>query len=72
MTIIQKRRVTMRAAVTTFTAEGVATTQVHEAVDYVPANQVDQYTADARTRWQSVTVGNEHDAGPGGDTHTEE
>lgn len=39
----------------------------HGAVDYVPVEHVEQYAAEARTRWQSVTVGQEHDSGPGGD-----
>lgn len=28
--------------------------QTHEAVDYVGAEMVEEYVADARTRWQSV------------------
>ncbi len=44
----------------------------HEAIDYVPQSILDAYTADARTRWQSVTISDEPDFGPGGedgDTH---
>lgn len=44
-------------------ASGIA----HGAVDYVPVEHVQQYAAEARTRWQSVTVGTEHESGPGGD-----
>lgn len=58
----EKRRVTMINAVAT--AHGV---QIHEAVDFVPVEAVDTYVADAQTRWQSVTVGDEHDPGPAGD-----
>lgn len=39
----------------------------HEAVDYVPVEHVQQYAAEARTRWQDVTVGTAHESGPGGD-----
>lgn len=39
---------------------------IHEATDYVPVNILDDYVADARTRWQVVTVGGVHDAGPAG------
>ena len=45
----------------------------YEAVDYVPESTDDEpdfllkYEADARTRWQSVTVEDGYDAGPGGD-----
>lgn len=34
--------------------------------DYVRPDHLDAYVADARTRWQSVTVSEEPDAGPGG------
>lgn len=29
---------------------------VHEAVDHVPDEMLDEYLADARTRWAEVTV----------------
>jgi hypothetical protein len=40
-----------------------------EAVDFVPVDLLDRYVADARTRWQAVTVPepDKHDAGPAGD-----
>lgn len=39
----------------------------HEAVDYVDVEHLDAYVADARTRWQSVEVGDETDHGPAGE-----
>lgn len=65
---ITKRKVTMRSSVALPPTEdhpdgGVAT---HEAVDYVRPDFLDAYVADARTRWQVVTVSDEPDAGPGG------
>lgn len=60
---VEKRRVTMRTAV----AGPGGSTLSHEAVDYVPVDVLDAYVADAQTRWQSVEVGDTHDAGPGGD-----
>lgn len=59
---VDKRRVTMRSV--TLTPDGV--TAVAEAVDYVRPDFLDAYVADARTRWQSVMVSDEPDAGPGG------
>lgn len=59
-----KRRVTMRSA--TITEAGVNVVTVE---DYVPDDErgiLPAYVADARTRWQSVTVSEEFDAGPGG------
>jgi hypothetical protein len=47
--------------------DGHASGFAHGAVDYVPVEHVQQYAAEARTRWQSVTVGESHDSGPGGD-----
>ena len=58
---VTKRRVTMRSA--TFKDGEVVTFQ---AVDYVRPDHLDAYVADARTRWQDVTVSKEPDAGPGG------
>ncbi len=60
---VTKRRVTMKTI--SLSADG-HTTLVHEAVDYVRPDHLDAYVADARTRWQSVTVSDEPDAGPGG------
>ncbi len=59
---IDKRRVTM----TTFVALADGKVSKHEAVDYVRPDFLDAYVADARTRWQSVAVSDEPDAGPGG------
>lgn len=66
-TLIQKRRVQMQTAVMTDLGP-----QIHEAVDFVPVADLDTYLADAATRWQRIVVGTDHDAGPGGDTYTEE
>lgn len=38
---------------TTHSPDGQITYQ-HEAVDHVPADQLDAYLTDARTRWASV------------------
>lgn len=59
---VTKRRVTMRSV--SLSVDGVTLT--HEAVDYVRPDHLDAYVADARTRWQSVVVSDEPDAGPGG------
>lgn len=57
-----KRRVTMRNV--RLGADG-QTIEEH-AVDYVPLPILNDYVADARTRWQLVQVSDEPDAGPGG------
>lgn len=62
MSVITKRRVTMRSV----TAGPDGVTYEHVATDYVRPDHLDAYLADARTRWQSVTVSDEPDAGPGG------
>jgi hypothetical protein len=67
LSVVEKRRVTMRNAVAV--PGGFHT---HEAVDYVPLDDLDRYVADAATRWQAVEVGDAHDSGPGGDTYTED
>lgn len=59
---VDKRRVTMRSAV--LAADG--NPHIHECVDYVRPDFLEAYVADARTRWQVVTVSDEPDAGPGG------
>jgi hypothetical protein len=61
-----KRKVTMRNFVTTVDEDGAPQVHTHEATDYVPPDILDAYVADAQTRWQSVTVSDETDAGPGG------
>lgn len=60
---VEKRRVTMRSV--TALADGSIANA--EATDYVPVDILDAYVADARTRWQVVDVGEDHDAGPAGD-----
>lgn len=58
MSTSPKYRVTMTAT----PSAGVTFT----AVDYVPQDMLDAYTADARTRWPSVVVSSTIDYGPGG------
>lgn len=59
----EKRKVTMRNV--TLLADG--NTANLEVTDYVPVDILDAYVADAKTRWQFVDVGTEHDPGPAGD-----
>ena len=59
---VTKRRVTMKNPVVT--PDG--SVGWLEATDYVLPEQLDAYTADARTRWQHVEVSDTPDAGPGG------
>lgn len=64
---ITKRRVTMRTDVVTGRdAKGKPIVATVEAVDYVRPDHLDAYVADARTRWQTVEVSEEPDAGPAG------
>lgn len=63
---VTKRRVTMTSFVTTVDEEGRPSVHEHKAVDYVLPEHLDAYVADAKTRWQSVQVSDEPDAGPGG------
>lgn len=62
---IEKRKVIMQSAVML----SDQTTGQIEATDYVPVDILDAYVADARTRWQLVTIPepDKHDPGPGGD-----
>jgi hypothetical protein len=61
---VEKRKVTMKSAV--ILSDG--TTGQVTAEDFVPVEYLDEYIADAQTRWQSVTVNRDkHDPGPGGD-----
>lgn len=59
---VTKRRVTMRSV--SLAPDG--STQTMQAVDYVRPDFLEAYVTDARTRWQSVEVSEEPDAGPGG------
>lgn len=61
-----KRRVTMTTYSTRVVGADVEV-EKHEAIDYVPADILDAYVADARTKWQQVAVSAEFDSGPGGD-----
>lgn len=65
---ITKRRVTMTSYVARPPAEpgGEPFIEVHQAEDFVPVEILDLYVADAQERWQTVTVSDEPDAGPGG------
>ncbi|MGV8972189.1 MAG: hypothetical protein ACOH10_07690 [Rhodoglobus sp.] len=63
---VTKRRVTMTTYSTAVRADGAVEVQKHEAVDYVRPDFLDAYVTDAETKWQSVTVSDEPDAGPGG------
>lgn len=60
---VTKRRVTMKSI--TLSPDG-STTLEHTATDYVRPDHLDAYVADARTKWQSVEVSEEPDAGPAG------
>ncbi len=59
---VTKRRVTMTTEITG--PDG--TTVIHQAVDYVRPDFLDAYLADASSRWSTVEVSEEPDAGPGG------
>ncbi len=68
---VTKRRVTMRNVQLAPEPDdkGNPVYLVTEAVDYVPDDErglLEPYLAEARTRWQQVTVSEEFDAGPGG------
>lgn len=64
---VTKRRVTMTSYSTAVNPEtGQVEVLPTEAVDYVRPDFLDAYVADAKTRWQNVTVSDEPDAGPGG------
>lgn len=64
---ITKRRVTMTSVVVNgFNSDGTPNIETHQAIDYVRPDFLDAYVADARTRWQDVTVSDEPDAGPAG------
>ncbi len=65
---VTKRRVTMTTVVATggLDDQGRPVVAMHQAVDYVRPDFLDAYVADARTRWQTVEVSDEPDAGPAG------
>lgn len=58
-----KRRITMTSV--SLSDNGVVLT--HEATDLVALPDIDVYVADAQTRWQTVTVGDEIISDPDGD-----
>jgi hypothetical protein len=59
---VTKRKVIMRSVMLDQNGDTV----LHHAEDYVRPDFLDAYVADAKTKWQSVTVSDEPDAGPGG------
>lgn len=59
---VDKRKVTMTNIF--LLPNGKQGKQVAE--DYVPVDILDEYVADAQTRWQRVEVGKDTDHGPGG------
>lgn len=66
-TVTPKRRVTMTSVI----ARPGGVIETHEAIDYVPADILDAYVTDAKTRWQAVDISDDEDhgpAGPDGDT----
>lgn len=64
---ITKRKVTMvNVVVVGLDDDGRDVLQRHVATDYVNPEFLEAYVEDARQRWQSVTVSDEPDAGPGG------
>lgn len=63
---VTKRKVTMTSLVAKIDVDGNEFIERHEAVDYVRPDHLDAYVADARNRWQHVSVSDEPDAGPGG------
>lgn len=65
--IIEKRKVAMTSTSTTVSSEGVVATATQTATDYIPLDILPAYVQDAATRWQVITVGDEHDPGPAGD-----
>ncbi len=65
---IEKRKVTMTTVEAHMSDDGQVVVGEHKAVDYVPVDILEAYVADARTKWQHVAVGDEHDPGPAGDS----
>lgn len=64
---VTKRKVTMKSAIPAgFDDDGKPIVHIHIATDHVRPDFLDAYVADAKTRWQSVVVSDEPDAGPGG------
>lgn len=64
---VTKRKVTMRnKSLSGVDADGGEVYFEQTATDYVLPDEVDAYVADAKSRWASVEVSDEPDAGPGG------
>lgn len=63
---ITKKRVTMINAVAAgILDDGTVVTHVHNAVDYVREDHLEAYLAALGGKWDSVSVSDEYDAGPG-------
>lgn len=56
-----------KVTMVSFSADANGNPLKHEATDHVASEHLDTYVADAQTRWQSVTVSDEIDHGPGGE-----
>lgn len=64
---ITKRKVTMRSVIAVEPSPDRPSGTLEVLVeDYVRPDFLDAYVADAQLRWQSVTVSDAPDAGPGG------
>ncbi len=64
---ITKRKVTMtNVSALGVDDKGQVLTRTDQAHDFVRPDFLEAYVADAKTRWQIVTVSDEPDAGPGG------
>lgn len=66
---VTKRRVTMRSVALVPDVKGPNGEDVYahwEAVDYIRPDFLDEFVAAQRTRWQTVEVSDEPDAGPAG------
>lgn len=63
MPSLDRRKVTM----VSLAANPDGSVNRHEATDYVDIEHIDAYVADAKTRWQAVTVSDEIDHGPAGE-----
>lgn len=63
---VTKQKVTMTSVFAVMDGNGIVEVQQQQAIDYVRPDILDAYVTDAKTRWQSVIVTDEKDAGPGG------
>ncbi len=64
---VTKRKVTMTTAVAVADPKtGEVRTELHQVEDFIRPDFLEEYVADARSRWQLVQVSTEPDAGPAG------